>query len=64
MLILGTEMDVDARGAKMKPVKRDTMKQKPGRIQKKIAKRKSKKSVVFADVKAKWKRQMAQKQKR
>jgi hypothetical protein len=57
-------MDVDAQGAKMKPVKRHSKNERPGRIQKKVPKRKPRNSIVFADVKAKWKRQAAEKRKK
>lgn len=50
-------MDVDAQGAKMKPVKRQNMRTGGrGRIEKKISKRKEKNSIVFAHVRAKWAR--------
>jgi Protein of unknown function (DUF2423) len=52
-----TEMDVDARGAKMKPVKRQNIRTGGrGRIAKKISRRKENNSVVFAHVRAKWAR--------
>ena len=63
-LTVDPEMDVDASGVKMKPVKRDSKKHTLGKTQKKIAKRKSKKSIVFPDIKAKWRRQAAQKRKK
>ncbi len=50
-------MDVDARGPKMKPVKKQNIRTGgQGRIEKKIAKRKEKNSIVFAHVRAKWAR--------
>jgi hypothetical protein len=58
-------MEVDDQGVSTKPVKRDTKKkQRSGKTQKKIAKRKAKTSVVFPDIRAKWKRQAEQKRKR
>ena len=57
------EMDVDALGVNTKSAKKSSKKQMHGRSQKKIVKRKAKNSVVFPDIKAKWRRQAAQKRK-
>ncbi len=56
-------MDVDALDEKAKPVKKSSKKQMTGRTQKKVVKRKARNSVVFPDIKAKWRRQNAQKRK-
>jgi hypothetical protein len=56
-------MDIDDTEPRSKTNKLHTRKQRTGRVSKKVAKRKSKSSIVFADVKAKWRRQSAQKKK-
>ena len=61
ILISQAEMDVDALGVNTKPAKKSLKKQTPGRTQKKIVKRKAKNAIVFPDIKAKWRRQAAQK---
>jgi hypothetical protein len=58
-------MDIDARGPKMKPVKKQNMRTGgKGRIEKKIAKRKEKNSIVFASVRAKWAKSAKNKKRR
>lgn len=58
----GVEMEVDSDDGTLKSTKRSSGKKPVGRTQKKIAKRKAKKAVVFPDIKAKWRRQASQKQ--
>jgi hypothetical protein len=59
-----TEMEVDSDDGLTKSAKKSSGKKSMGRTQKKIAKRKAKKSVVFPDIKAKWRKQTAQKKRR
>jgi hypothetical protein len=58
------EMEVDSDDGLTKSPKKSSGKKSMGRTQKKIAKRKAKKSVVFPDIKAKWRKQSAQKKSR
>jgi len=65
VLIDWLDMDVDAQGAKMKPVRSAASKKKnPGRIEKKVAKSKAKKSIVFSQDVSRRKREVAQRNKR
>jgi hypothetical protein len=58
------EMEVDSDDGLAKIAKKSSGKKSMGRTQKKIAKRKAKKSVVFPDIKAKWRKQSAPKKSR